>query len=115
MMAEDGAGSITFIDPDGFTTTASPAEVLDNDYLPSNFLYSVDGGITWSDATGPNGTVVKIPTGDDSILVRVFPLADDIRESDEFFTLGVSEVIFGVVSDSTDTGNGIILFDELLQ
>lgn len=95
-------------------TEDGTATVADNDYQASNFLYSTNGGNTWIDAAGLNGTVVTIPAGSDSILVRVFSIADFQIEPPETFTLGVSRVIFGVVNDFSDTGIGTILGDDIV-
>jgi hypothetical protein len=84
------------------------------DYQASNFLYSTNGGDTWIGATGPNGTIVTIPAGSTSILVRVFSIHDSTIEPNETFTLGVSRVIFGVVNDFSSTGTGTILNDDFL-
>jgi len=85
-----------------------------SDYQSSNFLYSTDGGDTWIDAAGLNGTIVTIPAGSQSILVRVFSIADNFTESDETFLLGVSRIIFGIVDDFADTGTGTIVNDDLI-
>ena len=95
-------------------TEDGTATVADNDYQASNFLYSTNGGNTWIDAAGLNGTVVTIPAGSDSILVRVFSIADFQIEPPETFTLGVSRGIFGVVNEFSDTGIGPILGDDLV-
>ena len=114
MVTNDGENDIIFIDGN-LLEIATAAQVLNNDYQPSDFRYSTDGGNTWIDAVGPNGTVVTIPAGSDSIQVRVFSIADTITEQNEYFTLGVSRVIFGVVSDFADTGIGIILTDDTID
>src|SRR5690606_22792041 len=50
------------------------------DFEAGNFQYSVDGGVTWLDATGPNGTIVQIPIGTTSILVRIETFGDAALE-----------------------------------
>lgn len=60
------------------------------DFEAGNFQYSVDGGQTWLDATGPNGTIVQIPIGATSILVRIETFGDSVLEGDESFLLTVA-------------------------
>jgi len=95
-------------------TKDGTATVADNDYRASDFLYSTNGGDTWIEASGTNGTVVTIPADRSSILVRVFSIGDTDLELNETFTLGVSRVIFGIVNDISDTGTGTIIQDELI-
>jgi len=60
------------------------------DFEAGNFQYSVDGGVTWIGAGGPNGTIVTIPAGSTAIKVRIDTFGDAVLEGDESFLLTVA-------------------------
>ncbi|MEN8165969.1 MAG: carboxypeptidase-like regulatory domain-containing protein [Pseudomonadota bacterium] len=81
------------------------------DYETTGFEYSRDGGAIWLTAAG---TQVSMPAGSTSVLVRVDSIEDFAEESDETFTLRISEVISGSVGNFIDTGTGTILNDDFI-
>ena len=78
------------------------------DFEVTNFRYSTDGGGTWTNGGGANGTQVTIPAGTASILVEIDTLNDAVYEGDETFSLSVNSVVSGTVGSSADTGTGTI-------
>ena len=78
------------------------------DFELTNFRYSTDGGATWLNGGGANGTQVTVPAGSTSIQVEVDTLNDNVYEGDETFTLGVGSVVSGTVGSTADTGTGTI-------
>jgi len=60
------------------------------DFEAGDFEYSVDGGVTWIPAGGPNGTIVQIPIGSTAIKVRIETFGDAVLEGDESFLLTVA-------------------------
>ncbi|HKA06064.1 MAG TPA: S8 family serine peptidase, partial [Gemmataceae bacterium] len=83
------------------------------DHETTNFEYSTAGGVTWIPAGGPGGTDVTIPAGSTAIKIRIDSTEDSLIEADETFTLQVGTVVSGAVQDSSDTGTGTVLNDEI--
>ncbi len=75
----------------------------------TDFRYSADGGLTWTDAGGAGGTEVTIVSGTSWVLVDVQTFDDLVFEPTETFTLSVANVVSGAVGSVTDVGTGSIL------
>ncbi|HEY7611017.1 MAG TPA: cadherin-like domain-containing protein [Alphaproteobacteria bacterium] len=93
----DVALSNAVADPIELDLAVQPLSTVDTnaatpgvDFAAGNFEYSIDGGATWLDATGPNGTIVTIPAGVTDIKVRIGTFTDGVLEGDESFLLTVA-------------------------
>ncbi|MBX6321167.1 MAG: type I secretion C-terminal target domain-containing protein [Rhodospirillaceae bacterium] len=96
-------------------TNAGPTDsaVPGQDFATGGFQYSIDGGATWLDAGGPNGTEVTVPAGLQSILVRVPTSDNTFIDGDRSFTLTGSVISSPHFHNVTvDAGNGVILDNE---
>ena len=83
------------------------------DFENTNFRYSQDGGSTWSNGSGPNGTHVTFAPGTTSILVEVDTVDDFSLELTENMTIQVASVVAGTVGNTSDTGAGTINDNEV--
>ena len=93
------------------TTTPGTAREI-SDYEIANFEYSTDGGSTWINGGGTNGTQVTIPAGKTGIKVRIDSVSDTTDEPDETYILGIDSVVSGSVRNFSDTGIGTIVDDD---
>lgn len=76
------------------------------DFELTDFRYSEDGGVTWKDACGMDGTEVSFTPGNTAILVETVTREADLFAGDEAFCLAVKRVVSGSARHAGDAGIG---------